>query len=179
MYARQLRQALGNHPETEHIFEGVFSCDSLPTRPRGERPSAMISNLAASGEPGTHWVAFFFNSKPPHEYFDSYGLPVAHDVYRDMLASDNGHLYVRNCNILQSPFSTVCGQYCMHFILMRSRGYTMEEIVNEFSSYDLTSNDRRVNNFARRNFGVKMDIYDSSFLLPRINSLLTNIALLT
>jgi hypothetical protein len=169
----QLRRSLSTHPETKTTFVDVVSCDTVPDKAPTKRPAAIIANLSASDNAGTHWIAFYFNPEPPHEYFDSYGLVVPSKYgFQKLLAANGGQHYKRNCNTLQSPLSTVCGQYCMHFILMRCRGDSMENIVAEFDPDDPMNNDIRVNKSVKKNFGLKLNIFDLRFLLPRITPLI-------
>ena len=48
---------------------------------------------------------------------------------------------------LQGPFSSVCGQYCLFYLLHRSRKWTMQEICGFFTRDDKNSNDFLVNEF--------------------------------
>ena len=42
-----------------------------------------------------------------------------------------------NNTVLQAPFSSVCGQYCVYFLLYKSRGFTTSEIVSKFLIFSL------------------------------------------
>ena len=53
--------------------------------------------------------------------------------------------------ILQSAFSTVCGQYCIYFLYHRCRKRTMTSIVNSFVN-DKLRNDQLVYDFVRRKY---------------------------
>ena len=58
------------------IHGGVYPADRLPEIPNTfDRPKAFVANTDNHDFPGQHWVAFYFPSKGPSEYFDSYGLP--------------------------------------------------------------------------------------------------------
>ena len=48
-----------------------------------------------------------------------------------------------NDHILQSPISTVCGQYCVAFLMFRCRNISMHAFARLFTS-DLIANDCRV-----------------------------------
>ena len=52
-------------------FRGVFLLDTLPKKPN--KKECGIVNLDKSSGPGTHWVAWYKNSKNKI-YFDSYGV---------------------------------------------------------------------------------------------------------
>jgi len=57
----------------------------------------------------------------------------------------NSHLetWTFNDTVLQAPFSSVCGHYCVYFLLYKSRGCTTSEIVSRFSN-NLFENDHSV-----------------------------------
>ena len=48
-----------------------------------------------------------------------------------------------NDHILQSPISTVCGQYCVAFLMFRCRNISMHAFARLFTS-DLIANDCHV-----------------------------------
>ena len=51
-----------------------------------------------------------------------------------------------NSQRLQNRDSEMCGQYCVYYVWMRNRGYSMKEIVNSFSG-NLAHNDKIVSQF--------------------------------
>ena len=51
-----------------HIFQGVFSADTLPGRPR-----LLVCNTDESTKPGQHWIAIHVDTDGRGEYFDSFG----------------------------------------------------------------------------------------------------------
>ena len=50
-------------------FDGVFSADSLP-----EKPRLLVVNTDPANQPGRHWVCMSVKDGYG-EYFDSFGLP--------------------------------------------------------------------------------------------------------
>ena len=52
---------------------------------------------------------------------------------------------------LQSAFSTLCGQYCIHFLYHRRRKKLMSSIVNSFVN-DKLHNNQLVYDFVRRKY---------------------------
>ena len=67
-------------------------------------------------------------------YFDSYGLPPLYKEFTQFLrhfAKD----YTYSDLQLQSPFSTVCGHYCVLFALYTFSGYSIEDTVNHLQKY--------------------------------------------
>jgi hypothetical protein len=85
-----------------------------------------ILNTHPSSAPGEHWLAFFLNRYTDKlEYFDSFGFQlVAYpDVHAGLNCCELIPLCVpaNNVGMLQSLVSTVCGHYCVAFLLWRSR----------------------------------------------------------
>ena len=60
-------------------FRGVFLLDTLRKKPN--KKECGIVNFDKSGGPGTHWVAWYKNSKAKI-YFDSYGVQPPLEVIR-------------------------------------------------------------------------------------------------
>ena len=87
------------------------------------------------------------SSKKTGEYFDSFGLPPLYPAFRRFL-QDNCEEWTYNNKTLQSPLSTVCGQYCATYLLLWSRGVPMINFVKTFNT-DIVANDRRVFNWIK------------------------------
>ena len=49
------------------VFQGVFSADTLPRRPR-----LLVCNTDESTKPGQHWIAIHVDTDGRGEYFDSF-----------------------------------------------------------------------------------------------------------
>jgi hypothetical protein len=49
-------------------FQGVFSRDTLPSKPR-----LLICNTDPSDKPGQHWIAIYVDKNLRGEFFDSFG----------------------------------------------------------------------------------------------------------
>jgi hypothetical protein len=161
MNKHELKTLLKKHSDTKTIIVDVTSLDTLPAKPHRKRPCAYISNTAKLNEIGVHWICFFFTSKDqPNEYFDPYGLPPSKREFTKFLGRKK---CIYNNRQIQG-LSTVCGQYCMFFILKRAQGYTMKEIIEKFSPYKLKANDRKVNKAIEEIFKIKKSIFDIKFL---------------
>ena len=86
-------------------FDGVFSVDTLPDRPR-----LLVCNTDPSYRPGRHWVAI--RAKDGRgEYFDSFVRRPGVEFERYM----NRHCryWTFNDKQLQSVVSQFCGHYCI------------------------------------------------------------------
>jgi len=107
--------------------------------------AAIVFNLDNSHQPGSHWVAVFFDntvSPPEIEYFDSTGSK----PNKNLLA----FLHLPTFRTFQIKWSTyphqkgdsACGIYAMYYILSRLKGETKEEM-NEKRISDTEMNNYR------------------------------------
>jgi len=120
-------------------FQGVFSSDTLPSRPR-----LLVCNTDPHYLPGTHWIAIYVDKYGHGEYFDSFGrAPAA--VFCDYM---NRHcrVWTFNNKQLQSIISQFCGHYCCFYCTLRCRCVNMTKIVTQFTN-DTAFNDVLVHNF--------------------------------
>jgi len=124
-------------------FDGVYSIDTLPARPR-----LLVCNTDPSHEPGRHWICICVKNGTG-EYFDSFGRPPSKPLERYMNTSCKNWTF--NSRQLQSVVSSFCGHYCIYYCLLRSRGITMNEIVASFSN-DTGFNDSMVHAFVCRSY---------------------------
>ena len=99
-----------------------------------------VCNTHDSDQPGEHWVAMYVEEIG--DYFDQYGQKPQHAEFTNFM---NAHCsqWSPNDRMLQSPISTVCGQYCVAFLMFRCRNIPMHAFARLFIS-DLIANDCRV-----------------------------------
>jgi hypothetical protein len=139
METTQLEWLLYRHPSTRNDFGGVLAIDELPLRPDHK---AYIVNLDTSSEPGSHWVAIYFDPRGCAEYFDSFSLPPPSPI--ENFITSNSYSFKCNGQQLQNVRTAVCGQYCTYFIIKRCSGKSMLQLLHPFSSVRLMYNDRFV-----------------------------------
>lgn len=146
MDTKQLRQLLSFDRFTKLYFRGACAKNQLPTRiPSRHDPSIYIVNLDSSHLPGSHWIALYLDPKRGGEYFDSYGLkPIKECLYLLNQCPE-----IKYNNILLQDDTLVCGQYCVIFAMLRSRGYSFLDIIRAF---DHPLNDAVVYNLIRAYF---------------------------
>ena len=161
MNTHQIHHILSNESTTRKRFQGVYPSDRVPKNP--PKPAAFVANLDPHNSGGSHWVAFYLPSHGPAEYYDSYGtLPIP--PFKKLL----GQNYKRSIRTLQSPFSAVCGQYCIFFILKRCNGQSMHDIISTFGE-DVTENDFILNYYIKNRFDIDLDVFDLPHLLQQIS----------
>ena len=164
----QLENCMRSDRYTRPIFEGVFAENMLPKQKLKNRPCGLIANTDPSDKPGEHWVAFYFDMNDSVEYFDSYGLTPKSTHFKNFLKL-NSNKISWNSVPLQGPFSSVCGQYCLFYLLHRSRKWTMQEICGFFTRDDKNSNDFLVNEFISEHFDLNTQVSDSKFMFKQIS----------
>ena len=109
---------------------------------RMKRGQFVISNTDTSDGPGKHWVAFYFPTRGPYEFFDSLGhTPNSYQVGLEKFLLNS---YWTNCDRLQDYGSDTCGYYCAYYVMTRWTGRTFEDIVKPFNVYNLSENDSYV-----------------------------------
>jgi len=119
-------------------FDGCYSIDTLPAHPR-----LLICNTDPSDKPGEHWICIGVRDDIG-EYFDSYGMSPNATLIRYMNSVCKHWTF--NAKQLQSIISRVCAHYCIYYIVLKSKGFTMTDIVSSFSD-DTSFNDCFVHAF--------------------------------
>lgn len=149
------------------FFKGTHAMDLLPPYTAG----AYVINLSPSSDPGTHWVVVYHDSNCI-EYFDSYGSDPPKYLIRWW---GKNRIWTKNPYKLQSPLSSVCGQYCIFYILHRFQGYKISTVLNLFSD-DVDHNDRQVYHYVRENFELeRLPLLDTKGVVMQIaRALLTD-----
>lgn len=159
----QIEKILRSRFDTRSTFVSVHSIDTLPELPRSRRPCSYVSNTASQYEDGEHWVAYYFPLRGIGEYFDSFGMDPSKESKRFL-----GNKYKQNTRFIQNPFTTVCGQYVVLYIWMRSNNFSMTDIVRIFSHEDKDHIDIFVNKCVEILFGTDLNVQDVEFLYSQI-----------
>ena len=107
------------------------------------------SNKAPDTHPGLHWVALFVTDNSI-EYFDSYGRDPPNALHR----WGKKKQWITNPIPLQSPLISVCGQYCLYYLLHRTRGIDMIDLLMDFDA-DVDRNDKLVYDFVAEIYNCK------------------------
>jgi len=159
MNASEIEDALRSIRFAREYLVGVFAADQLPTK---EFPGAYIVNTDTSSQPGQHWVAFF-TTEEGTECFDSFGEnPSAYSEYIAEWLKDD--FQVVQFETLQSRDSTVCGQYCIYFILFRSYCFSYEDMMSSLAERTEV-NDKFVCKFVNKFFKLHTTVQDKYFLM--------------
>lgn len=142
----QISTLIDQCPLVRSKFDGIFALDTLPPVPLKDK--TYICNLDPSDEPGSHWISIYTPSNGPSEYFDSYGLDAPAELEKSFLQPD----YIYNQRSLQSPLSSVCGQYSLYFIWQRPLQESMNITLEIFDECYQYYNDWLVNRLIEEHF---------------------------
>ena len=89
-------------------FRGVFLLDTLLVKPN--KKECGIVNFDKSGGPGTHWVAWYKNSKTKI-YFDSYSVQLPIQAVEYLKSA------IRyNTDQLQPAGKVFCSNFCLYVV---------------------------------------------------------------
>ena len=125
MNTYELERVVGDYVKR---FDGVFSSDSLPRKPK-----LLVCNTDPSNMPGEHWIAIYVDDDGHYgEYFDSLARAPSRLFERYMNEHCRQWTY-NNCKQLQSITSRFCGHYCACFCILRSRGVGMFDFLRYFT----------------------------------------------
>ena len=150
MNSEQIDKALRSDDTVKEVYVGTFPADLLPN-PK-EFPGAYIANTQPSRMSREHWVAFYCDNNEV-ECFDSYGKnPTDYSDYIAKWVDDE--YQVIQIEVLQAHDSTVCGQYCMFFILVRAYGFSYQDVLSALTS-DSRVNDKFICKFINKFFKLR------------------------
>ena len=167
MNEEEIAKILTTDSFTRRNFRGVFAKDEFTIFSNLNSHQTFIVNTDNSNQPGSHWVAFQFSGDYSCEYFDSYGFPPSFYGFDNVLKSYK--IYMSNKRI-QGYKSSVCGQYCVLFLLLRGRGYSYHDFMSFFHKNPAV-NDHATNNtlvIYVRKYGfenlINLVVHDDDFL---------------
>ena len=159
MNTEQLTSILSEDRFVGPVFRGVFPMDRLPRI----RIGAYVINTAPHNHPGLHWVALWVNGNTI-EYFDSYGSEPNSKLRR----WGKNRRWSVNPIPLQSPLSSVCGQYCVYYLLHRLRGIDLPTLLMDFGS-DVDDNDKLVYDFVRDRYDLnRLTLLDTEKVISQL-----------
>ena len=170
MDTTQIHHVLSNHPSTKSCFKGVFASDEFPNKINRHRKQCYVVNTDPSSKPGLHWVAFYYSDGEGF-FFDSYGNPP--DFYKHEFKEHldrNADSWTYNTKRLQGTMSSVCGQYCIFFLIKRCRSspkLSYSHILRSFGR-DYDRNDKKVNTWFNHTFKVTLPVHDVDFTVRQV-----------
>ena len=146
--------------DIEHILKGVdhlrgiYSKDMLPKTIHNDEAVVINTQDYLDGG-GTHWVCVVHQPDSDDvEYFDSFGVQPSDVVLDYMKTSGKGVVY--SDSHIQDINSVTCGYYVCYFILERSKGRPMTDILLDFSNPK--ANEEMIRKFAERRVGGGVEL---------------------
>ncbi len=140
-----------NHALQEwSVFRGTFPINHIPMVYTINPPYALVINTDAFPLEGSHWVAVFCDASGNLEYFDSGAQPpLNHPLFNQSLSY--------NTKRLQSSCTSVCGEYCILYLLCRLYGIPFINFLDFFTDAKWLQNDAIVYRL----------VHDNCQILPR------------
>lgn len=141
-------------------FKGTFPKDHFYKAIREITPKSRggaVLNLDPSDEPGSHWIAAFWDGRPngSHtvEYVDSFGRDPPKEIKDDLLRipkklEADEHLKLKVNGVKkQDPKSVSCGFHAVNFLMNRFRGHPFSKATG-FKSID--KNEKHMDDLKRK-----------------------------
>lgn len=163
MNSYQLYDAMKMDRLGKQLFLGVYAADELKNVTIKKYPCGLIANTDISSKPGAHWVAFLFKEDETGEFFCSYGKPPGTYDFEKWIGR-NAKSWNYNKTRLQGDLSSVCGQYCLFWLLHSFRKLPIVQVFGK----DFTINDTLVNSYVQERFNINTSIMDTQFLKRQI-----------
>lgn len=165
MDSTEIYNVLALHPATRLHYIGTFPLDKLP-KCLLPRPSICVANTDPAGEPGEHWVGFYFSDDVGKsvDFFDSYGLSPQKDEFFKFM-DRNSDVCVFNNKQLQDFQSSSCGKFVCLFLLYRCLGFSMSTFQNMFS-HNLKTNEKLVQEMYEFHFFASMSRKNLLYVPP-------------
>lgn len=120
------------HPSLQY---NVYAANRLPIHV--QTPAYLISNLDPDTQPGSHWIAIHIDSHGVGEYFDTYGRSPT--GYHRMFLNRNSKQWNFSNHRIQNEWTSVCGEYCLMYLLYKFNKQRLMEFTNQFSSNTLNN----------------------------------------
>lgn len=135
----QIRMIISKDRCLREHFRGIFARDQVP---RCLLPGFYFWNNGLYSSSGEHWLATYVTNDYTVEFFDSFGN--SPQFYGWNIIGD----VMYNKKSLQAPDSDICGMYCIFFMHFRSRGYSLQTILDNFSENSI-QNDEYIQEFMK------------------------------
>lgn len=141
-------------------FKGVYSKDEVNALKRENRPSAYVFNTKPSSVQFGHWIGIYIYKNGKAIFFDSFGR-TPEDLGFSHFLKKHSKTWQYNNVPLQNPFTAVCGQHVICFLL---NTHNIQAWMNKFFS-NLLLNDKLVCKTVKSTFHVNAPLYPDVELL--------------
>jgi hypothetical protein len=120
-------------------------------------PHSLIANIDVHKQPGSHWIAFYFDENGCGEFFDSYGInPCDYpEEIENFLFDNTRNTFCWSTKKIQDNGSLSCGQFCVYFLYNRiNKGIPMKKIVEFFDEKNRQENSCFVVEWFNKHFNM-------------------------
>ena len=168
MNSAEISAILKHDACTTSYFRRTLPSDHLKNLEETVLPAIFVVNTDPSYKSGQHWVAFYFSQQleTPVEFFDSFGFQPS-SAFKKFIYSFGHTKFICGNEQYQSFYSTACGQYCVYFSLLKSRGVSFRCISNCFDVKNKDWNDSMVTMFVNKHFNVNLKPFDYDFIIQK------------
>ena len=137
-------------------FKGVFCFDVWRSLKLSKPPAAYVFNTQPSSVKFGHWIAIFIQKNGKAIFFDSFGRSPANLGFLDFLEKHSKTWSYSNVTV-QNPFTAVCGQHVICFLLKVCCSGT--NAWRKLFSSDLLSNDNLVYKTIKNKFKIQAPLF--------------------
>lgn len=137
MNSNDIEVILKNDKRAAINFRGVYPRDRFQEllRSSGDIDGTFVFNTDPSLKGGEHWICLAIDGDTVL-YFDSFGRhPKTYSLVAEALQQRCGEILWNN-ELLQDASTTVCGDYCVLFLLLHARGWTLQNYVDWLYALD-------------------------------------------
>lgn len=138
---------LRNCKHTRNHYVGVFPSDEEPKIDLNSLPIGFVWNTGDSSTRGEHWVCVWLATNNTAYFFDSSGYAPQQEFVTFLKKVSTRQKAVFKEQV-QDYLSSVCGQYCLYVMIMKSIGKSDKEIRKPFTK-NYVKNDEFVQNWVR------------------------------
>ena len=164
MYASEIDRMLKDNDKTRPIYRGIYAMNQLSKKTVKDY-GVYVINLTHLPKMTGHWVNIYVSPENDnHEYFDPYGVSPPLELIQRI----NISFPVFNNKTIQSPLSTICGNYSLLFTYFKSLNYSLFDIKKKFGK-DLLLNDIKTIHFCKRHFNFSSPFMDKSYVFSLLN----------
>ena len=133
--------------QNEPRFNGVCSRYRLPDK---IKDGAYVINLDEYSDIGTHWIAFYVNTKTV-TYFESSGVE---HIPKDIKKIINNKNIIANIFRIQAYDSVMSRYFCIGFIDFMLKGNNLTDFTNLFSPNNFKKNNDIILNYSKNRYQV-------------------------
>ena len=148
LFQRDIDDICKHDPILKHAFGGVKARNEYINKSAIKIPIFFIKNNDFRGESGRHWslIVYF---KRITVYLGTFGFQPYTLGYRELIERE-GKPLLTSTRPIQDPLSSTCGWHVLFMALQLLQNKSLNDILDNFYSNNLTLNDYKVVNFWKK-----------------------------